>query len=114
MPYIALNTTVSLSEAKKEEIKAELGRLIAILPGKSERVLMIDFGDGHTMYFRGEKKERCAFVEIRLFGVSPMDEKSTLTAEIAAMLQKTAGIAPEDVFINIVEYSNWGSNGVFR
>jgi hypothetical protein len=55
MPYIAINTSVKLSAAQKEKIKAELGRLITIIPTKTEVGLLIDLSDSRIIYKAGKE-----------------------------------------------------------
>jgi phenylpyruvate tautomerase PptA (4-oxalocrotonate tautomerase family) len=114
MPYINVNVSVELDQAKKDAVKAELGRLIDILPGKSESVLMIELNGSKTMYFRGEQKPPCAFVEVRLYKESPMDAKKEFTAKVFEMLERLLGLKPEDVFLNILEMQNWGVGGSLK
>lgn len=57
MPYICVNLTKKLTDSQKDAIKAGLGEKIALIPGKSERALMVDIADGRTMYYQGEKRD---------------------------------------------------------
>ena len=64
MPYIAINTSKTLSDGQKDALKTALGEKITVIPGKSESKLMIDIADSRAMYFAGEKRD-LAFVEVR-------------------------------------------------
>jgi hypothetical protein len=55
MPYIVLRTTEELSDSQRETIKKELGEKISVIPGKSERGLMIEFVTGCDIYLSGVK-----------------------------------------------------------
>ena len=48
MPLIDSKITMKLSAQEKEEIKAELGKLISTL-NKSETYLMVSIGDGYDL-----------------------------------------------------------------
>lgn len=49
MPYIAINTSKTLSEAQKDALKSALGEKISVIPGKSEAALMVDkIGRAHV------------------------------------------------------------------
>ena len=61
MPYIGVSTSKKLSDAQKDAIKSALGEKISVIPGKTEKALMVDIADGHTMYFAGEKTRACIF-----------------------------------------------------
>ena len=67
MPMIKVETTVSLSEEKRNVLKAELGKAISIL-GKPESYLMINLVDQQDLYFGGNKLDKGAFVEVTVLG----------------------------------------------
>lgn len=114
MPFIRVNVPIELNEAKKEAVKSELGKLVEILPGKSESVLMVELNGSKTMYFKGEKTQPCAFVEIRLYKESPMEAKKEFTGKVFEMLERVLGLKPGNVFINFMEFPNWGSGGILK
>ena len=49
MPFIDSKVTVKVSDQQKEEIKSELGRLIATL-NKSETYLMVGIEDSYDLW----------------------------------------------------------------
>ena len=53
MPFIELKTSVSISKEKEAELKSAFGEAIAIIPGKSEQWLMLNFCDEQRMWFKG-------------------------------------------------------------
>ena len=67
MPMIKVETTVSLSEEKRNVLKAELGKAISIM-GKPESYLMINLVDNQDLYFGGKKMDKGAFVEVKALG----------------------------------------------
>ena len=113
MPYISITTNQSLSGESKKNLKAEAGRLISLLPNKSESVLMVAINDGQYMTFRGEEAP-CAYVSLHLYTESPMDAKKTFTEAFTKSVESIAGVATKDVFVNIHEYDHWGSGGTYR
>ena len=113
MPYIAINTAQKLSAAQKEKIKAEFGRLIAIIPTKTEAGLLIDFSDSRTIY-KGGAEVSGAFIDVRLFHKADFEPKKKFTEESFVMLSKELGIAKENMYLNIMEFDNWGSAGTFK
>ena len=68
MPMIKVETTVSLSEEKRNVLKAELGKAISILD-KPESYLMINLVDQQDLYFGGNKLDKGAFVEVKVLGI---------------------------------------------
>ena len=113
MPYIAINTSQKLSDAQKEKIKAELGRLIAIIPTKIEAYLMVDFSDARTFYKAGQKVEG-AFIDLRLFRKSEFEPKKKFTEETLKMLSSELGIKKENMYLTIMEFDDWGSDGTLK
>jgi len=110
MPYIAVNTTQVLSPALKERIKGELGRLIAILPGKDEDGLFVDFSGGRNIYKAGKEVEG-AFIDLRVYKKSPLDAKKAFTKEVFDLLDRELDIKKNHVYLSIGEYENWGADG---
>ncbi|GHU11599.1 hypothetical protein FACS1894151_11280 [Spirochaetia bacterium] len=113
MPYIGINTAQDLSGAQKEKIKAEFGRLIAIIPTKSEAGLLVDFSGGHTLYRAGADVQG-AFVEVRLFKPAPLEAKKQFTKEVFDLMERELGVKKEHMYFNIMEFENWGLNGELK
>ena len=113
MPYINISTSQKLSDAQKEKIKTELGRLIAIIPTKAEAYLMVDFSDARTFYKAGQKVDG-AFIDLRLFYKSELAPKKKFTEETFALLSGELGIKKENLYLTIMEFDNWGSSGTLN
>ena len=113
MPYIAFNTSLKLSKEQKEKVKAEFGRLITLIPTKAEAGLLVDFSDGRTMYRAGEEAP-CAFTEVRLFGKAEFEPKKKFTQAVFKMLEKELGLEIPRMYLNILEFDNWGSKGDYN
>jgi phenylpyruvate tautomerase PptA (4-oxalocrotonate tautomerase family) len=113
MPYIAINTSQKLSDAQKEKIKTELGRLITIIPTKAEAGLLVDFSDSRTMYKAGENVSG-AFIDVRLFHKSDFEPKKKFTEETFEMLSRELGLKKENMYLTIMEFDNWGSAGTYK
>ncbi|MDP4089630.1 MAG: phenylpyruvate tautomerase MIF-related protein [Bacillota bacterium] len=113
MPYINCTTTKKLTDAEKDNLKAQMGKLIEILPGKSEDWLFVGFNDNQTLYFRGQKMEAAAVVEVKLFGASEKKFKDELTSGICKALEKEIAVPGEGIYVIFTEVTdgNWGWNG---
>ena len=110
MPYIAVTTSLKLSKEQKNKLNAEFGRLIPLIPTKTEAGLLVAFSDDLTMYRAGEEAP-CAFVEIRLFGTSEFEGKKEFTKAVFEMLHKELGLEIPRIYINILEFNEWGTRG---
>lgn len=114
MPYISIRTAKPLDKEQQHRMKTELGSLIALIPGKTESTLMIDFAASDGMYFKGEEMDECAFVNVKLLGTTGYVEKSKLTAAVFKLLADAAGIDQMKAYITIDEYETWGTQGKLK
>jgi len=110
MPLIDSRLTVRLTNAQKEEIKTELGKLIATL-NKSEAYLMVSIQDGCDLWMAGKKLEKGAYVAVSLYGSAPKAAYDRLTGQICALLSEKLAIPGEAVYVTYHPVSDWGWNG---
>lgn len=111
MPFINTKTNINITDKKREELKIKFGKVIEIIPGKSENWLMLGFEDNVKMYFKGDDSQPIAFVEVKIFGSSTTEAYESLTKEITKVLNDVLNILPENIYIKFEEVSNWGWNG---
>ncbi|AQS07679.1 MULTISPECIES: phenylpyruvate tautomerase MIF-related protein [Clostridium] len=111
MPFIGSKVSVKISKEKEEIIKKKLGEAIKLIPGKSETFLMVGFEDNYSLYFGGEKLEKGAFIEVKIFGKSSKDAYDALTAEICNIYEKELDIPQDKIYVKYEEVANWGWNG---
>lgn len=111
MPYIGTTTTVNISEEKREALKTLLGKAIELIPGKSEKFLMLSFDDNKKMYFAGNNDGDTAFVDVKIFGTAEKSAYDALTAEITRIYSKELGLLPARIYVKYEECFNWGWNG---
>lgn len=96
---------------KKEILKKELGNIIEDIPGKSENSLMVGFEDNYSLFFRGNKLEYGAFVEVKLLGKAPKNALSIMTKHICQLFTKELNIPGDAIYVKYEEVENWGFNG---
>lgn len=113
MPYIAVNTAQKIPAAVKEKLKKELGRLIAIIPTKTEAGLMVDFSDGRTIYKAGKEADG-AFIDLRLFHKSDYEPQKKFTEECFELFVRELGLKQENIYITIMEFDSWGTAGTLK
>lgn len=113
MPYIHVNTSKVLSAQEKDDIAAGLGARIGAIPGKSEKALMIDIADGHTMYFAGEKGEY-AYVGVEIYGTTEFENQKALTEAVFETLHTAAGLGEGQVYVTFSEFPHWGTKGSMK
>jgi len=111
MPYISTKATVTITNEKRESIKAKLGKAIELIPGKSESWLMLSFEDNSSMYFKGSKDKPLAFVEVKIFGKATSEAYGKLTKAITNIIFEELAIQPDCIYVKYEEVSTWGWNG---
>ena len=110
MPFIDSKVTVKISEAQKEEIKSELGRLITTL-NKSETYLMVGIEDAYDLWLGGKKLDRGAYVAVSLYGNAPKEAYDRMPGQICALLEEKLGIPGNAVYVTYHPVNDWGWNG---
>ena len=111
MPMIQTKTSVEITKEQELQLKSELGKAIAILPGKSEQWLMLSFEDKCRMYFKGDNSAPLAYIEVKVFGKINPAACEKLTAKICDIFNDILGIAPANTYVKYEEVSLWGWNG---
>ena len=111
MPCIQLSTNQKISGEKEADLKRIFGKLIELVPGKTERWLMIVFQGGCRMSFAGDGEKPAAFVKIGLFGKAPKSAYDKLTAALTDEVSLELGVEPTRIYIQYEESQYWGWNG---
>ena len=110
MPFINVKTNVPIPAQREESLKADFGKAISTVPGKTESWLMVGFEPEYHLWFKGSN-DPAAMVEISVFGSNPKDAYSKLTAAICDSLSETLGLKKERIFVSYSETDKWGWNG---
>lgn len=110
MPFIDSKITVPVSDAQKETIKSEMGRIVSIL-NKPESFLMVGIEDNYDLYMGGQKLDKGAYVSVSLFGNSTAAAYEKMTGEICKIYEKELGIPGQSVYVTYHGVSDWGWNG---
>ena len=113
MPYVCLNTSEKLSEDQKEKVKSEIGRLITVIPEKTEEVTIVDISDGRSMY-KGGKAAPCAYVDIRVYTKADPGGKKRFVDGLFVVLDRELGIHRDNVYMSVLEFEQWGDHGAYH
>jgi phenylpyruvate tautomerase PptA (4-oxalocrotonate tautomerase family) len=114
MPLINLQVSAGLSPEDKDNITKELGQLISLMPGRSEKYLMVSIKDDYTFYLAGAKLERAAFIDLRLLGRESEDGQEKFVVAAQASLSKLLDIPIGNIYTNILEMPHWGARGIYE
>ena len=110
MPFIDTKTTKKISPEDMNSLTEKFGKAIELIPGKSERWLMLNFSDGCRMAFAGSFDD-CAMLEVKLFGAADPCAYDALTAELCKTVSDTLGIPSDRIYVKYEEISAWGFAG---
>ena len=111
MPFINSRVSVSVTKEQEASLKDKLGKAISIIPGKSEKWLMIEFADGCNLYFQGNKEEPTAFIEVKVFGSIPESCLDKLTETICDIYETELQVKKDRIYVKYEEVGKWGWNG---
>lgn len=111
MPYLKLNTNISISDEQAQPLISQLSQLVAGETGKPERYVMVDLAESKPMIFSGAA-DPLAFLECKSIGLTSKQARS-LSSSLCLLLDKELGIPPDRIYI---EFCNcpaefWGWNG---
>ena len=110
MPFIDSKITLSVPQEKREIIKVELGKAVAIL-NKPESFLMVGFEDNYDLYMGGKKLDKGAYVAVSLFGNGKSSAYEEMTARICQLYEDELGIPASSIYVTYHGVSDWGWNG---
>ncbi|MDR2478912.1 MAG: hypothetical protein LBD48_06330 [Treponema sp.] len=110
MPYISVAIGHKLEAAQKEKLTAELGRLITIIPGKTEADLIVQIQDSGALYMDG-REIPCAYIDLRVYTKTSDEAKKRFTRETCAFIAREFNIPVERQYLTIREFENWGYDG---
>lgn len=110
MPFINVKTNLPVAPAQESALKAELGRKISALPGKTERWLMVGVEPQYHLWFAGSDAP-AAMVSVSLYGDAPAEACSALTSAVTETLQAHLSLSPERVYVRYSSHAQWGWNG---
>ena len=109
MPYISFKTNHKLTLRQENTIKSKSGELISLIPGKTEKALMIHMEDDQIMYFKAEETP-CMMIEINLYKSAEFDDKKKLTEAMIQMIHETTKIEADNIYVIFHEFDHWGLN----
>lgn len=111
MPYINVKTNAKIDDETKKHIKNRFSDSISIIPGKSDRYLMIAVEDGIDMAFHRDTDAKMAMVAVKIFGGANKSAYQDLTKAICNILRDEIGVEGDCCYVTFEELQYWGYNG---
>jgi 4-oxalocrotonate tautomerase len=116
MPLVRIDlregTTPAYRKAIADGVHAAMIEALAVPP--DDRFQVISEHDADSLiydpqYFSMQRSDKVVFIQITMSAGRKPGQKRALFKRITALLAKTPGVRPEDVFINLVEvaWENW-------
>jgi phenylpyruvate tautomerase PptA (4-oxalocrotonate tautomerase family) len=111
MPLLKLETTVGLSEDKRQALLASLSKIVTETIGKPVQYVMVTVSQV-AMQMSGSLGN-AAFVDVRSIGGLTGDVNRKLSQKVCQLLHDSLGIPPNRIYLNFtdVQASHWGWNG---
>lgn len=111
MPFIDLKTSAKIDESAEALLRKEFGKIIALIPGKSEAWLMLNFTDCERMAFRGNAEDDTAMVSVDLLGGASDKAYDDMTRAICFTVNQILGVRPDRIYVKYSEFEHWGFAG---
>ena len=111
MPFIDTKVTKKISAEDEKRLTALFGKAIELIPGKSEKWLMLNFTDECRMAFRGRCESDMAMIEVKIFGKAAKKAYDDLTARLTEIINAVLDIPADKIYVKYEEASTWGYNG---
>jgi phenylpyruvate tautomerase PptA (4-oxalocrotonate tautomerase family) len=111
MPLLKLETTVVLTEDKRQALLASLSKIAAETIGKPEQYVMVAASQA-AMQMSGGPGD-AAFVEVRSIGGLTGDVNRKLSQKVCQLLNDSLGVPQNRIYLNFtdVKPTHWGWNG---
>jgi phenylpyruvate tautomerase PptA (4-oxalocrotonate tautomerase family) len=111
MPLLKLETSVVLSEDKRQALLAALSKTVAETIGKPERYVMVTASQA-AMQMSGHPGQ-AAFVDVRSIGGLGGEVNGKLSKKVCQLLGDSLGLPQDRIYLNFseVEPGDWGWNG---
>lgn len=110
MPFINTKYSQKITPEQELELKTALGSAVSVL-GKTESWLMLGFEQECSLYFRGEKSDKIAFVDVSLYGQASPAACDKMTAEICSIYTRVLGVPSDKIYVMYAPTDCWGWNG---
>jgi phenylpyruvate tautomerase PptA (4-oxalocrotonate tautomerase family) len=111
MPLLKLETTVALTEDKRQALLASLSKTVAETIGKPQQYVMVTASQA-AIQMSGSPGD-AAFVDVRSIGGLTGEVNRKLSQKVCKLLNDTLGVPQNRIYLSFteVEAKHWGWNG---
>ena len=111
MPYIETKTTRKIGKAESAALREALGKAIELIPGKTDKWLMLSFSGELDMAFAGAEGD-AAMISVDILGHADDNAYAALTAKICDIVSSVLSISKDRIYVKYSEFDRWGWNGI--
>ena len=101
MPLLKLETTVALTEDKRQALLASLSKIVAETIGKPQQYVMVTASQA-AMQMSGSPGD-AAFVDVRSIGGLTDEVNRKLSQKVSQLLHDSLGIPPNRIYLNFTD-----------
>lgn len=112
MPFITAKTSCPISKGQETKIKARMGKVIELVPGKSEESLLLEFEDNCRLWLLGENTEPITYIEAAIFGNELHDGYDAFTAAMTNIFADVLNLTPDRIYIKYEDIPAWEVQGM--
>lgn len=111
MPYLKVDTNITLSHDQTEELMAACSKLLSQLLQKPEGYIMVSIRSGAQMMFGGTT-DPCAYLEFKSLGL-PESSTPLFSESLSKLIESETGVDKSRLYIEFSspERHLWGWNG---
>jgi len=112
VPFINIRISKTITREQELTLKNGLGKAIELVPGKSEKYLLLTFQDNVHIYLRGDDSQPVAFIEANIFGNENHAGYEEFSAAVCKLFAETLEITPDHIYINFSDIPDWSVAGM--
>lgn len=111
MPYVLVQTNISVPEVKQKELMVELSQQVASMLNKSEGYMQVAIQPDMAMIF-AKTEEPTAFLMVKSLRL-PQEQTPEFSSSLCQLLETSLGIPKERIYIEFTDGQPhlWGWNG---
>lgn len=83
-----------------------------LIPGKSEKSLLLQFEDNCHLWRRGQNEDSVAYIEAAVFGCENHVGYTAFTMEVSRIFQEVLKIPKENIYIRYEDIPAWGQANI--
>ncbi|WP_322184059.1 hypothetical protein [Neglectibacter caecimuris] len=105
MPFVDVRMSCAVTAEQESRLKAGLGEVISLIPGKSESSLMVQIAPECHMWFGGSEAGPIVMAKVSIYGRAPEGSFEKFGEAAVALFRQVLGA--EHVYVKLDETTDW-------